>query len=82
LNITLEEQYKRLERLGLPLPVIESDREEDYAPTDYTAIEMKKFLHSMFGEIPRTNNPQGVKLHIHLIDQKPWRVRCSALTCD
>jgi hypothetical protein len=23
---------------------------------DYTAIEMKKFLHSMFGEILRTNN--------------------------
>jgi hypothetical protein len=31
-NITLQEHYKRLERLGLPLPVIESDREEDYAP--------------------------------------------------
>jgi hypothetical protein len=31
-NITLQEHYKRLERLGIPLPVIESDREEDYAP--------------------------------------------------
>jgi|SRR6266498_3188660 hypothetical protein len=29
LNITLQEQYKRLERLGLPLPVIESDYEEE-----------------------------------------------------
>ena len=32
LNITLEEQLKRLERLGLPLPVIESDYEEDDEP--------------------------------------------------
>jgi hypothetical protein len=32
LNITLQEQFKQLERLGIPLPVIESDREEDYAP--------------------------------------------------
>jgi hypothetical protein len=32
-NITLQEHRKRMERLGLPLPVIESDREEDYAPT-------------------------------------------------
>jgi hypothetical protein len=29
LNITLQEQLKRLERLGIPLPVIESDLEED-----------------------------------------------------
>ncbi len=29
LNITLEEQLKRLERLGLPVPVIESDYEQD-----------------------------------------------------
>jgi hypothetical protein len=29
LNITLQEQYKRLERLGLPVPVIETDYEED-----------------------------------------------------
>jgi hypothetical protein len=28
MNITLQEQYKRLERLGLPLPMIESDYEE------------------------------------------------------
>jgi hypothetical protein len=28
-NITLEEHTKRLERLGLPVPVIESDYEED-----------------------------------------------------
>jgi hypothetical protein len=32
LDITLAEQVKRLERLGLPVPVIESDREEDDAP--------------------------------------------------
>jgi hypothetical protein len=31
LNITLKEQLETLERLGLPVPVIESDREEDYA---------------------------------------------------
>jgi hypothetical protein len=31
-NITLEEHCERLKRLGLPVPVIESDREEDYAP--------------------------------------------------
>ena len=34
LNITLEEQYKRLERLGLPIPVIESDYEEVPADDD------------------------------------------------
>jgi hypothetical protein len=28
-RISLQEQYKRLERLGLPLPMIESDHEED-----------------------------------------------------
>jgi hypothetical protein len=33
LNVTLQDQIKRMQRLGLPLPVIESDREEDYAPT-------------------------------------------------
>jgi hypothetical protein len=33
-NITLEEQYKRLERLGLPIPVIESDYEEVVADDD------------------------------------------------
>jgi hypothetical protein len=32
LNITLQEHYKQLERLGLPIPMIESDREEDDAP--------------------------------------------------
>ena len=32
LNLTLQEQFKRLERLGLPLPVIESDYEEEDAP--------------------------------------------------
>ena len=32
MNITLQEQFKRLERLGLPLPVIESDYEEVDAP--------------------------------------------------
>ena len=32
LNITLQEHYKQLERLGLPIPLIESDREEDDAP--------------------------------------------------
>jgi hypothetical protein len=31
LTITLQEQIETLERLGLPVPVIESDREEDYA---------------------------------------------------
>ena len=30
LNITLQEQLETLERLGLPAPVVESDREEDY----------------------------------------------------
>ena len=34
LNVTLKEQFERLERLGLPVPVIESDREEDYASDD------------------------------------------------
>jgi hypothetical protein len=34
MNITLEERLERLKRLGLPLPVIESDHEEDYAPDD------------------------------------------------
>jgi hypothetical protein len=34
LNVTLQEQYERLERLGLPVPVIESDNEEDYASDD------------------------------------------------
>ena len=33
LDVTLQEQLERLDRLGLPRPVIESDREEDYAPT-------------------------------------------------
>jgi hypothetical protein len=32
LKITLQEQYKRLERLGIPLPVIETDYEEDNEP--------------------------------------------------
>ena len=32
LNITLEEQFKRMERLGLPIPVIESDYEEMLLP--------------------------------------------------
>jgi hypothetical protein len=34
LNMTLQEQFERLERLGLPVPVIESDNEEDYASDD------------------------------------------------
>jgi hypothetical protein len=32
LQISLEEHFKRLERLGVPLPVIEGDYEEDDAP--------------------------------------------------
>jgi hypothetical protein len=32
LNITLQKHYKRLGRLGLPIPMIESDLEEDDAP--------------------------------------------------
>jgi hypothetical protein len=32
--VTLQEQYERLERLGLPVPVIESDNEEDYVSDD------------------------------------------------
>jgi hypothetical protein len=32
LNVTMREHAERLQRLGLPVPVIESDREEDYAP--------------------------------------------------
>jgi hypothetical protein len=35
LNMPMQEHIARLERLGLPVPVIESDREEDYA-TDTT----------------------------------------------
>jgi Homeodomain-like domain len=35
LNMPMQEHIERLERLGLPVPVIESDREEDYA-TDTT----------------------------------------------
>lgn len=31
LNMPMQEHIQRLERLGLPVPVIESDREEDYA---------------------------------------------------
>ena len=31
LNVTVQERLERLDRLGLPRPVIESDREEDYA---------------------------------------------------
>ena len=34
LKLTLQEQYERPERLGLPVPVIESDNEEDYASDD------------------------------------------------
>jgi hypothetical protein len=34
LNITLQEHYKRLERLGLPVPQIETDYEEEDASTD------------------------------------------------
>jgi hypothetical protein len=34
LSITMAEHYKRLERLGLPVPVIESDVIEDYAAED------------------------------------------------
>jgi hypothetical protein len=32
LNVTLEEQLARLERLGLPVPVIEGDYEDENAP--------------------------------------------------
>ena len=32
LNITLAERIERLKRLGLPVPVIETDYEEDNAP--------------------------------------------------
>jgi hypothetical protein len=32
LNVTMEEHFKRLERLGLPLPEIESDYEKLDAP--------------------------------------------------
>ena len=31
LHMPMQEHIERLERLGLPVPVIESDREEDYA---------------------------------------------------
>jgi hypothetical protein len=31
MNVTMQEHLERLERLGLPAPVIESDREEDDA---------------------------------------------------
>jgi hypothetical protein len=31
LNMPIQEHIERLQRLGLPVPVIESDREEDYA---------------------------------------------------
>ena len=34
LNVTQQEHFERLERLGLPVPVIESDNEEDYASND------------------------------------------------
>jgi hypothetical protein len=34
ISVPMQEQLQRLERLGLPAPVIESDSEEDYAPTD------------------------------------------------
>jgi hypothetical protein len=37
LNVTLKEQLARLERLGLPLPVIESDIEDDDAADSTTA---------------------------------------------
>jgi hypothetical protein len=40
LNITLEEQFKRLERLGLPIPVIESDYEE--VPADDVGEDQDK----------------------------------------
>jgi len=32
LDVTMQERLERLDRLGLPRPVFESDREEDYAP--------------------------------------------------
>ena len=32
LHMPMQEHIERLERLGLPVPVIESDNEEDYAP--------------------------------------------------
>jgi hypothetical protein len=35
LNITLEEHFKQLERLGLPLPVLEGDYEEGDDKTDH-----------------------------------------------
>ena len=34
LNVTQQEHFERLERLGLPVPVIESDNEEDYVSDD------------------------------------------------
>ena len=34
LKVTQQEHFERLERLGLPVPVIESDHEEDYASND------------------------------------------------
>jgi hypothetical protein len=34
LNITLQEHIKRMTRLGLPIPVIEADFEEDDAAED------------------------------------------------
>ena len=32
LHMPMQEHIERLERLGLPVPVVESDNEEDYAP--------------------------------------------------
>jgi hypothetical protein len=35
-NMTLQEQYKRLERLGIPLPVIESDYEDENVAANHS----------------------------------------------
>ncbi len=32
MNVTLQEWLERLDRLGLPRPIVKSDNEEDYAP--------------------------------------------------
>jgi hypothetical protein len=44
LNTTLQEQFKRLERLGLPIPQIESDYEEDDRKPEDVAKYKERFL--------------------------------------
>ena len=41
LNITLQEQRETLERLGLPVPVIESTREEEYATLKKKPVSLR-----------------------------------------